>query len=166
MKILALDIATNTGWCCGNTGETPHHGTRNFSIKKSEGKGKRFLNFHIWFRGFIKSQRPDVVYFEEVSFYETKNVGDVLAGLASQAMLICEAEGIEYKSINVSTIKAFAKTVGCKMQKDKFIYEETQKGVKKSKCLTIATARQLGFKPICDDDADAICLWHLAAKEV
>lgn len=162
MKIATFDIATNTGWCVGDKNEVPKHGIENFSIKKSEGKGKRFLDFHIWFRHFIKKHKPDKVYFEEVSFYATKNVGDTLAGLASQAMLICEAENIPYNGVNVNMIKAYARAVGCKLEKEKLIYELTEEGLKKSKCLTMATAKQLGYKPFCDDDADAICLWHYA----
>lgn len=168
MKVIALDLATSTGWCCGNKGEIPKHGVENFSIDKSKGerKGKRFLNFHIWFRSLIKREKPDFVYFEAVKFHTSLDNGRVYGGLLSQVQLICEAEGIEYLEFDVNQIKKFARGIGCKMEKDKFIYEETEKGIKKSKCLTIATARQLGFKPICDDDADAICLWHLAIKGI
>ena len=52
MRILALDLATRTGWAWGNVYKdgpfTPHSGVEDFSVRRGESPGMRFLRFDAW----------------------------------------------------------------------------------------------------------------------
>ena len=108
-KILALDLATTTGWAFICHGVLTS-GTISFKSGRFEGGGMRYLRFRRWVAEFLEAQQPDVVYFEEVRRHMSTDAAHVYGGLLAQLTAECEARTpkVPYQSIPVGTIKAKA----------------------------------------------------------
>ncbi|MCK5343663.1 MAG: hypothetical protein KAR20_09675, partial [Candidatus Heimdallarchaeota archaeon] len=62
MNILALDVATKTGWCNNDA-----DGVWDFSIKRDESSGVRLLRFKAKLKELFNLSKPDLVVFERTS---------------------------------------------------------------------------------------------------
>mgnify|MGYP000140223681 CR=1 FL=1 len=141
--ILALDLGTKTGWAFSH----PHgieSGTKNLSIKKGQGSGERFLNFRRWLECF---DRPDSVFYEEVRNHKGTQAAHVYGGMVAILMMWCEENKVSYSGVPVGTIKKHATSRG-----------------DASKTMMIIAARNLGFDPCDDNEADAIHILNYAMK--
>lgn len=137
-SILALDLATQTGWAYKANGLISS-GSESFALKKGEGPGMRFLKFRSWLRDQIECVKPEVIVFEEVMRWSSGAAAKCYCGLLAILQTECEAKSIEYGGIGVGTIKKFA----------------TKKG-NATKEEMIKAAVDLGYKPKDDNEADAI----------
>lgn len=116
-KILALDLGTKTGWAINfRSTVTPLYtvyGIKDFSNKRFEGGGMRYLKFREWIKhifssNFLKSTSPiDEVYFEEVNHSGWKNSAAVYGGFLATLTSWCEEHKIPYQGVPVKTIKKF-----------------------------------------------------------
>lgn len=141
MKILALDVATKTGWCNGVAG-----GTWDFSIKKDESGGIRLLRFKAKIKEVISLERPDIVVFERTAGHHKKAL-IVQAELHGVLKSVLDDESIEYKAYSATEIKKHA----------------TGKGNAGKPQMIQACIEKLGINPVDDNHADA-CWIHDLAK--
>lgn len=135
--ILCLDLGTKTGWAANVSTNEILSGVQDFSTKRNEGGGMRYLKFRRW----LDRISPGIteIHFEEVRRHAGTQAAHVYGGLMGTLTLWCEENRIPYSSVPVGTIKKAA----------------TGKG-NASKQEMIDAAKALGFNPATDDEADAI----------
>jgi Holliday junction resolvasome RuvABC endonuclease subunit len=106
MKVLALDIATTTGWALLDgairTGLWVLAGTRGERCEQLDAR-------LVWAVG---EWRPDIVAFEEVMFHRGGRTGLLLGGLQVTVERVCERLRMPYVSVNTQTLKVFATGTG------------------------------------------------------
>ena len=146
--ILALDLGTHTGWALHQRDGTITSGTEHFSPQRFEGGGMRFLRFKRWLNELRShSVEIDAVFFEEVRRHAGVDAAHAYGGFMSHLTAWCEQNSIPYQGVPVGTIKKHA----------------TGKG-NASKDEMVAAARQRGFKPADDNEADALSILHWAME--
>ena len=146
--ILALDLATRTGWAIRRADGRVESGSVSFAIKADEGQGRRYVKARAWLVE-MKQAHPDLgeIVYETVMGHGAHNViaGHVYGGLLATVQSFGEHNQIPYRGIGVSTIKKRFAGHG-----------------KATKGDMIAQCRALGFNPSDDNEADAIALLHVA----
>jgi crossover junction endodeoxyribonuclease RuvC len=128
--VLSLDLGTKMGWVFYYEEEdgkfVEFSGVKNFSTKRFEGAGMRYLNFRKWLDSkhhryspvrvypstdiyFPEGGFPPIeeVYFEEVNHSGWRNSSAVYGGFLATLSCWCEQHKIPYKGIPVTTIKKF-----------------------------------------------------------
>jgi len=146
--ILALDLATQTGWAYSSAGLVTS-GSEGFMPRKNEGKGQRFLKFRSWLRDQIEIVKPELVVFEEVMRWSSGAAAKCYCGLLAIMMTECEAKEIRYEGVHVGTIKKSATKNGSATKEQ-----------------MIQAARARGYKPQDDNEADAIHILHFFLDQV
>lgn len=142
MKILALDLATKTGWAY-ISGENISSGVTNFARRKKDHPGNNFLQFRLWFKTVMQDADPDKVYFEEPAFMKFRKATEMRGGYAAIVKGYCAELNIPYEGVPVGTIKKHATGNG-----------------NANKAKMIAAMRGLGHGPKDDNEADALALLH------
>lgn len=137
MKVLALDIATKTGWC-----KDTASGVWDFSPKRGESVGMRLIRFRAALVKEFKDDRPDVVVYE-LPAGQFKSSIMVASELIGVLKVTCEDYGVEYAHESAKAIKKFATGNG-----------------NASKGAMIDAAKAFGAKVIDDNHADAIHLYN------
>lgn len=139
MKILALDIATHTGWCC----ETAS-GVWDLSIKRDESSGMRLIRFKSKLTEIVKLEKIDLITFERSAGQQQSSV-IIQSELHGILKLFCEENKIEYRAYSASEIKKFA----------------TGKGNSGKPAMIKAAQEKYGYTGEDDNEADAIHIYHL-----
>jgi Holliday junction resolvasome RuvABC endonuclease subunit len=143
MNILALDVATKTGWRNNLAG-----GTWDFSIKRDESGGLRLMRFKSKVKEIIALDRPDVVVFERTAGHH-KAALIVQAELHGVLKSLLDDENIEYKAYSASEIKKHA----------------TGKGNSNKDAMISSCIEKLNIQPVDDNHADACWIYDLAQKD-
>ena len=136
---LALDLGTKTGFASYSLHGGYTSGVKDFSTKRNEGGGMRYLRFRKWLDS-IKDGITEI-YFEEVRRHAGTQAAHVYGGLMGTLTMWCEENNVPYSSVPVGTIKKSACGNG-----------------RASKLDMVDKAIQIGFNPIDDNEADAIHL--------
>lgn len=143
VRLLALDIASNTGFCTSTAS-----GVWNLTPKKDESKGMRLIRFRAKLKEICSLEAIKLIVFEQVATYG-KFPNHTASEMIGVLKLFCEESGIEYRSYAPTVIKKF----GC------------GKG-NGGKDLMITAAQKYKPDVDSDDEADAIILYHLAIKDL
>lgn len=143
-RILALDLATKTGWA-RNYGPEPRSGVVKF---KGKTRGERFEELIDWLRQFNK-----VIYMAELTVFETPHMrgGDATrscVGMVAMIEYFASLNGLQTDEYRPDAIKRFATGTA-----------------KASKEQMIEAARKLGYNPKDDNESDAIHLLRLAESQ-
>lgn len=141
MKILALDQASETGWCCGD--ET--HGVWNFKTLRDESSGMKMIRFKNKLREVISAEGIEMIVYERVAGQHASSLIHA-AKMVAVVEMMCEELGIEYTAFSAKEIKSFATGNG---------NANKQKMVK-------AAQEQYGYLGENDNEADAILIYQLA----
>jgi Holliday junction resolvasome RuvABC endonuclease subunit len=143
MKILALDIATNTGWKTETSS-----GTWNFKPNRGESDGMRLVRFKAKIREMIRLEGIELISYERPA---GRHKGAIIVESEMIGILkeLCIEMGVELACYSATEIKKFATGIG---------------NAKKS--LMIESAKELGFNPMDDNEADAIHLYNLTYKQI
>lgn len=145
MNILALDIATKTGWRTRTAS-----GVWDFKLKADDSKGMRLISFEKQLRATLKKSQINLVVFESyVITPKQANAAHVSLELQGVLKLVCEHLGIEYTSRSPKEIKKFATGNG---------------NASKDAMLEGARLRWAGIDVIDHNHADALWLYDLAEK--
>ena len=108
----------------------------------------RYVRFEKWLEKSLDISNPDFVYFEEVRAHNGVNAAHIYGGFMSSVLRICEGRGIPHSGVPVGTIKKHISGKG----------NASKKLVKQTVEMTF------GRKPCDDNEADAMAIWHYAAK--
>ena len=105
MRILALDMATRTGWASWD-GERRESGFVDFTVKRGESPGMRFIRFNRWLHDTLEALEPSLIVFEQAwGGMKSGAAAEVALGLSTRVQEACALRGIEHQPINGSTLK-------------------------------------------------------------
>lgn len=148
MKILSLDLATNTGWALYDNG-TITFGSSNFALKRGESPGMRFLRCRSWLREVLKLTGVlDLIVYEQ-PHQRGGHPTQVAMGLVAEVLSFAARANIETSSYHSTSIKKWA----------------TGKGNSKKEAM-IKEAKNRGYEVTNDDEADAILMMEYALSDL
>lgn len=143
MKILALDIATHTGWKTETSS-----GVWNLKPNRGESEGMRVVRFKSKVREMINLENITLVSYERPAGMHKSSIM-VASEMVGVLKDLCIEMGVELACYSASEIKRFA----------------TGKGNAKKDAM-IDSAIKLGYFPQDDNEADAIHLYLLTVKDL
>ena len=151
MIILALDLATRTGWAVVKDGRIIESGVQTFDKRRGESNGVLFLRARKWLSEFGHPTPPDLVAYEQAHF-RGGAATEICVGLQTRAQEIAAEWGVESAPVPTGTLKKWATGVG---------------GADKAAMIAWA-AKVIGRQPEDDNEADAIAvgLWATAQFDV
>ena len=147
---LALDLGTTTGWAIHGHDGLITSGTVSFKPRRFDGGGMRYLRFTNWLTELDRLSGPiTAIWFEEVRRHAGTDAAHVYGGLMASLTSWAELRGIPYEGVPVGTIKRHA----------------TGKGNAPKQAM-LEAARDRGFSPADDNEADAIAIlmWALETR--
>lgn len=150
--ILALDIATQSGWAFGPPDATPRNGSIRFA-REGASQAAVWAGCYSWLIDFV-AVNPEI---KLVVFEAPMNPGHMqgktnittlrtLIGLAAIVEAALYGKGFDIREARVSDVRAF------------FLGTTRIKSAE-AKAATFARCVQLGFKPVSLDASDALALW-------
>ena len=148
MNILALDLGTDCGFAIYKDDGKFISGTKKLGTYK-EKFGARFHEFRTWLLNIIAKHNIEAVYFERVFGHKGVDAAHCYGGFLYMLASVCFQQNIPCISFSVQAIKKFM----------------TGKG-NATKDEMITAAKQKGFNPKTDDEADAIAIMLLALKDI
>lgn len=137
--ILALDLATSTGWACKTLTGNVLSGVQRFDLRRGESPGYRFLRFEAWLGETMAMTHATLVAYEQ-PHHRGGHATAVLNGLVAIVQTVCAKAKIEHVSVPTGTLKKHA----------------TGKGSASKEEMISAAEGWLGRKVSSDDEADAI----------
>ncbi len=143
-KILALDIATTTGWKT----ETAS-GTWNLKPNRGESEGMRVVRFKSKVKELVELEGIELISYERPAgrFKSSIMVASEMVGVLKE---LCIEAGLDLACYSATEIKKFA----------------TGKGNANKESMVQAAKEQYGYLGDSDDEADAIHLYHLTRKDI
>lgn len=167
MRILALDLATRTGFATWD-GARRESGFVDFDVKRGESPGMRFVRFNRWLDDVAGrlgvDQRPrvlpfDIVFYEQPFVMRSGAAAEVSLGFATRVQEFCARYGIEHQPVNGSKLKKWTTGRGNAKKPDmvaavcqRFFPKAWEEGAKRFE--------------IDDNEADAIALLEYAKAEL
>lgn len=147
--ILALDLATTTGWACGAPEADPRFGTLRLPSTGDE-IGRFLAIFEDWLLDFLTVETPALVVFE-APILTRGNTSPVVArklmGLANATETVCYRRETRCEQANLMTVKKAFAGHG-----------------RAEKHEMVAAARARGWEVRNDNEADATAVWFCAVK--
>lgn len=143
MNILALDIATKTGWKTKTAS-----GVWDLKPNRGESEGMRIVRFKSKVRELIALENINIVAYERPSGLHKSSIM-VASEMVGVLKDLCIELNIELACYSATEIKKFA----------------TGKGNAKKEAM-IAEAINRGYNPKDDNEADAIFIYLLAEKDL
>jgi Holliday junction resolvasome RuvABC endonuclease subunit len=145
MKILALDIATKTGWRTETSS-----GVWDLKVNRGESEGMRVVRFKAKVRELIDLEKIELISYERPAGQHKSSIM-VASEMIGVLKDLCIEKGIEYASYSSSEIKKFA----------------TGKGNSgKPVMIHFAQKKHPEIHIIDDNHADAIHLYDLTIKDL
>jgi len=153
MKILALDIATNTGVCVGESGATP----KSWSVNLGEGRSQdaRFSEVLRLTQGLIQTHNPDFIAVEAA--IGGPKASHYLIGLVACVRGCAANRGVNCEGMHLGSIRKHF--LGKSYTTKHFPHLKTADAKKAIKGLVMDRCRLLGWHVEDDDAADAAALW-------
>lgn len=144
MNILALDLATKTGWAhtCGDSG------VQSFQPRRGDSPGMRWIEFRAWLNRLLDAAPADLIVYEQ-AHHRGGAPTHVAHAFIAKAEEVAAERGIEITNRHTATIKKFA----------------TGKGNADKKAM-LQAARARGWCPADDNEADALWLLALMQAEI
>ena len=146
--LLALDLGTNCGFCCGNA-ENFVSGTWSLKQGRFDGGGMRFVKLKGKLNETLNAYSLDQVVYEEVRRHLGTDAAHVYGGMLAILTEWCERNKIPYEGVPVGTIKKFATGKGNAPKADMILAVNTRWGIDVSD----------------DNEADAIALFRYKFSE-
>jgi hypothetical protein len=160
-EILALDLATTTGWCRGEVGDAiPHFGTVKFISKGHYGGDDAFAAALDWMIEMKREWRkpPDILILESMLPPEamrnqtSRQVRDRLAGLHGVVRGMSSSWGVgEITEVAVGDVRKH------------FVGTRVLRRIQAKKAV-IERCRALGWNVANDNEADACAIWSFAVS--
>jgi hypothetical protein len=159
MKVLALDLATCSGFAVGEVGEThPHFGVIRFSAK--DGTRKALFGGALrWLNQTLTTHQPGIIAFEEPLHFGLRRGAsqagnDELAyGLPAIVQAVAFLRGIyDIRQVRTVEVRRF------------FIGDNPKRAVGKRE--TMLHCRALGLPVEDDNAADALAIWFFVCAQI
>jgi crossover junction endodeoxyribonuclease RuvC len=147
--ILALDLASETGWALASRGAI-ESGVVDFTPRHGESAGMRYVRFNAWLDTMLRS--VTLVIYEGGSFHRGGPATELAYGLSTRVIEAATRHGIMHTSVNISTLKKWLTHSG---------------RADKAAVLGAVNRRfRIGQPPIeNDNEADALALLHYALDQ-
>jgi crossover junction endodeoxyribonuclease RuvC len=147
MNLLALDLATRTGWALQEAGRL-ESGVATFDVKRGESPGMRYVRFRRWLED-VGTRVELVVYEQTIITGPGSMAREIATGFATRVQEYCAARAIEHAAVWAGTLKKWTTGRG---------------NAKKPDMLEAVAGR---WRRVDDDnEADAIALLHYALAEI
>lgn len=145
MNILTLDLATKTGWATFFDNKASS-GVQEFGLQRGESAGMRFLRFRAWLKKMSEYApgKIDVIAYEQ-AHHRGGAATQLCVGLVTDVLAFAADIGAETMPVHTGTLKKYA----------------TGKG-NAGKELMVLAARERGYTPTDDNEADACLLLEYA----
>ncbi len=145
LKLLALDLATRTGWAhsCGASG------VQDFAPRRGDSPGMRWIAFRAWLNRVLDDAPADVIAYEQ-AHHRGGAATHVAHSLISNVEAVAAERNIELTNRHTATIKKHALGTG--------------RGDKEA-MTAAARAKWPDVEIIDDNQADALWLLDLVRKE-
>ena len=143
-NVLALDIASRTGWCTSIA-----HGVWDLRPKRDESKGMRLIRLNQKLREIISSMQINFVVFEMAAGLHHSSIATE-SEMIGVVKLFCEQNGITYRSYTPTEVKKFA----------------TGKGNASKDLMILSAKDKLGYDGFSNDEADAMWLYKMAEEYI
>lgn len=147
-NVLALDLATKTGWAVRLRDGSIEHGVFNTAPPKGSHSGQRFINFRTHLQALIEKYDAHVVVYEDVRNHVGVTAAHIHGGLKAITFMVCAYQNIELRYHGVGQIKKHWTGKG-NAKKDEMIAEAVKRG----------------YKPQDDNVADALAILGLAFND-
>jgi len=145
VNILALDLATKTGWAfSGGTS-----GVQSFKPRRGDSPGVRYLNLRAWLSGMHEITPFELIAYEQ-AHHRGGHATEVLVGMATTVQAWAAEHGVETTTRQSVEIKKHALGKG--------------KGSKLS--MMLACEKKFGIEPQDDNHADALFLLSLVMSDL
>ena len=147
-NVLALDLATVSGWAHGKPGAMPKFGHERFA-RSGESRAVAYNRFRLWLSLFCSAHRTDLICFESPVATFLPNTGittiKLLIGLCEHLEFWALEHEIELREASVSAVRAH------------FIGRNLKSAI--AKPLVMARCRERGWMAETHDESDALSLW-------
>lgn len=149
MNILALDMATKTGWATFYDHNTKS-GVQEFGLQRGESDGMRFLRFRAWLKTMKEfcSGKLDLLVYEQ-AHHRGGAATQLCVGLQTELLAFAAEIEAETMPVHTGTLKKWATGNGNAGKKE-----------------MIAAAKKRGYLPIDDNEADACLLLEHAMESL
>ncbi len=148
MKVLSLDLATKTGWASYDNGNVDL-GSADFSLKRGESPGMRFLRCRSWLREMKQLLGAiDLIVYEQ-PHQRGGHPTQVAMGLVAEVLSFAARANIETTSYHATNLKKWS----------------TGKGNAKKEDM-IKEAEKRGYIVANDDEADAVLMLERALDDL
>lgn len=148
MNVLALDLATRTGWALQENGRL-ESGVETFDVKRGESPGMRYVRFRRWLEEV--GARADIIVYEQTITPAPGSIArEIASNFAGRIQEYCAVRDIEHSAVWASTLKKWT----------------TGRGNAKKPDMLDAVARRWGRRVDDDNEADAVALLHYALAEI
>lgn len=154
MKILALDLATKTGWATWD-GKRMESGVQDFTKKRGDSNGMLFINFNSWLERISFPWVGWNFILWEQAHHRGGPATEIGVGLSTRMQEFCARTGVEHTTVHSLTLKKWATGRGNAKKPDMIL----EASVYKWKTLE-------EVKDLDDNEADAILLLQYAIKEI
>lgn len=154
MRILALDLATNTGVALGEPGAIPSCWTEQLG-SAGDTHAARFSQGLLFIRQALRSYRPDLIVIEQPIAAGAKGGADrifIAAGLRACIMGEARLASVRCREFAVATVR-------------KHFIGTSRMNRTAAKSATIAECVRRGWIVANDNEADAAALWDLACAK-
>lgn len=138
---LAVDLGTQFGFAVTRPDGRIESGSVSLHPRKGEGDGMRFVKLNRWLVEAKNCHDFTEVVFEDVKRHVGVQAAHAYGGYKAILQAFCERHQIAYEGIGVGVIKKRFTGNGAAKKED-----------------VIARCRALGFKPLDDNEADALAI--------
>jgi len=143
-NLLALDIATKTGWATSTSS-----GVWNLTPKRNESKGMRLISFKGKLKMIFDVEEIDLVVYEMPAGRHKASI-IVAAEMIGVMKIMCDERNIDYRPYTAPEIKKFA----------------TGKGNCGKPAMIKSAKERYNIDVVDDNEADALHLYHLAKEDL
>lgn len=116
IPILALDTATKTGWALKDRYGRISSGVQEFSLKRGESKGMRFLRFRKWLNDILELSEMGQTFSEtnpglicyELAHHRGGAATELCVGLMTDVLAEAARHGLEHTGVHTGALKRWA----------------------------------------------------------
>jgi len=138
INVLAIDQASNCGWCTKNA-----YGVWDFNTRKDESSGMKMLRFRAKLTEVCQIESINLIVYERVAGQHANSIIHA-AKMVAMIETFCEENNINYKAVSAGEVKRFA----------------TGKGNCDKKAMIASAKEKHGYTGNDDNEADAIWIYH------